>query len=438
MKKWLLAALFGCNLAQADMLDALKAYENENYTQAQQQFSELLPLGNEIAAFNLGAMAYLAEGQEQDVSEAIAYFMLAAELKHPHANVTLDNVVSTATEQQLEQANQRFAQLKRSVVIGTTDLDKPEDLSVPQPIRRVQPEYPISAARNNQYGYVKLRFLVDEEGEVTAIDTIDAYPQHVFERASIRAIKKWRYEPSGQKHLMTMRLNYYLNGGVKVSAVEATVAEHNLWDHAVAGSPQHQLALGMLLSLIEVQSSNGFWYNPDLPLATKPDFSIYKERPQLRPEFDGFWGYAVVRVAGDGTITEQLKAEFETRSDVTNLVGLKLKGDVEADVYRLQRRSGISQRWVSVRPSIEVSRVMSGLFWWEQAAKNGNKDAQRIMAAYDKQWETFLLSLNDAEVMAWTGSRLILEGQREQGIKLLEQAIAQNYKPATELKKQLM
>ena len=74
----------------------------------------------------------------------------------------------------------------------------------------------------------------------------------------------------------------------------------------------------------------------------------------------------------------------------------------------------------------------------EQAAKNGNPDAQRVMAAYDPQWESYLLSLHDAEVMAWTGTRMILDGQREQGMALLEQAIAKNYTPAKEIKQQFM
>ena len=438
MKKWFIAALFGCSVAQADMLDALKAYENENFTEAKQQFEELLPLGNELAAFNLGAMAYQGDGQTANLSEAIAYFMLAAELKHPQAKKTLENLVEHVDEAQLEQANQRYEQLQRSVVILETDLQRAEGVSLPQPIKRVNPDYPMNAARNGQFGYVNLRFLVDEEGKVTAVDTIDAYPQNVFEKASLKAVKRWRYEASGQKHLFNVRLDYSLAGGVKISAVEDTVAEHNLWAYAVAGSPQHQLALGMLLSLIEIQSGNGFWYNPELPLATTADFSIYKNRAALRTDFNGFWGYAVVRVAEDGTITEQIKTNFEPRSEVTNLVGLKLNGKVEAEVYRLHRRSDISSRGVSVIPSVEVSRTMSGKFWWEQAAKNGNKDAQRIMAAYDNNWEQYLLSQNDAEVMAWTGTKLILDGQREQGIKLLEQAIAKNYKPASEMKKQFM
>lgn len=438
MKKWFIAALFTGSFAHADMLDALKAYENKDFAQAQQQFSALIPLGNEMAAFNLGAMAYQGEGQTPNVSEALAYFMLAADLNHNQANDLLQKLLQNATEQQVEQAHQQFEQLKKGVVIVATDLDKPRNDSLPQPVRRVHPDYPTEAAIRGQYGYVKLRFLVDEQGQVTAVNTIDAYPQKVFEKASIRAVKRWRYQPSAEKHLMTVRLDYSLDGGVKISAVEQTVAEHNLWTYAAAGSPQHQLALGMLLSLIDIQSGNEFWYNPELPLAASPDFSIFEKRARLKAGFDGFWGYAVVRVDQDGTITEQLETKFEARNEVSNLVGLKLKGKVETDIYRLYRRSDLANRSVDVIPAIEVSQTMSGLYWWEQSAKNGNIHAQRIMAAYDRQWENYMLAQNDAEVLAWAGTRLILEGQRERGMHMLERAIAMNYELATEMKKQFM
>ncbi|MDP5144730.1 TonB family protein [Rheinheimera baltica] len=438
MKKWIWLALLSCGAVQADMLDALKAYEQKNYIDAQQQFAELLPLGNELAAFNLGVMAYQAEGQPQDLTKALTYFMLAADLRHEQAKNLLARLAAQASEQQLELANQEFERLKQRVAIVATDLTKSRNANAPEPIRRVHPDYPIEAARQGQFGYVALRFLVDEQGEVTAVDTMDAYPKKVFEKSSIQALKRWRFEPSGQKHLMNVRLNYSFDGGVKLSAVENMMEQHKLWEYAALGAPEYQLALGTLLSLIEIQSPNSFWYDPDMPLAATPDFSIYTKHAVLRPDFDGFWGRAIVRVAEDGTITEQIKADFEPGSELTSLVGLKLKGKVETDVYRVARSSTDGARRVYVTPSIQTSRAMSGMFWWEQAAKNGNLDAQRVMAAYDAQWENYLLSQQDAEVMAWTGTRLIINGQREQGMALLEQAIAKNYQPAKEMKKQFM
>lgn len=436
MKKWIWLVLFGCATVRADMLDALRAYDQQSYTEARQQFEALLPLGNELATFNLGAMAYQGEGQDKDLVKAIAHFMLAVELQHPQAQELLRKLVATASEQQLELATQQYEFLKQKLVITEPSENADNDIERPEPVKRVTPEYPKGALANGIFGYVKVRLLVNEQGEVTAVDTLDAYPEHTFEQATVRAVKRWRYEPSDKKHLLHVRLDYALHGGVQVSAVERVMEKHKLWQYAVAGAPQYQFALGTLLSLIDVQSANSFWYDPELPLAAQPDFSIYKDRASLKVDFNGFWGSAVVRVAKDGTITEQISAQLEEKSEITDLTGFKLRGKVETEVYRIARVSvdGVSK--VVAMPSIRTSRSMSGIFWWEQAAKNGNLDAQRVMAAYDPQWENYLLGQQDAEVMAWAGTRLMLEGQHEQGMQFLEQAIAKHYEPAEMLKKQ--
>lgn len=439
MKKWICLVLLGCASVQADMLDALKAYEQKDYTVAAQQFAELLPLGNEMAAFNLGAMAYQGEGQQQDLPAALAYFMFAAHFNHAQAASLLTKVKADASPQQLAQAEATFKQLQQAVLVKDVALELEFAQEKPNPIRRVAPEYPKEAARAGLFGYVKLRFLVDEAGKVAAIDTLDAYPEKVFNKSAIRAVKRWQYQATGSKHLMDVRLDYSLNNGdIKVSMLEKITQENKLWHYAVAGVPQYQFVLGTFLSLLEVQSHNGFWYDPDLPLSAVPDFTIYKNRPHLTADLEGFWGYAVVRVDKDGIITEQLRTSFEPKNQLASLIGQKLEGQVEAEVYRIYKHSTISRSKLSIVPSIPTSRSMSGQFWWEQAAKNGNLDAQRVMAAYDRQWEQYLLSQKDAEVMAWAGTRLMLEGQREQGLALLEQAIAKNYAPAKEMKQQFM
>ena len=439
MKKWICLLLLSCTSVQADMLDALKAYEQKDYTAAAQQFAELLPLGNEMAAFNLGAMAYQGEGQEQDLPAALAYFMFAADLKHAQAAALVTKIKAVSSPQQLTQAEARFNKLQQAVLVKEVSLEAAVAREKPTPIRRVEPKYPVAAARQGVFGYVKLRFLVDEAGKVAAIDTLDAYPEKVFNKSAIKAVRRWQYQATGSKHLMDVRLDYSLDDGdTRVSVLEKIAHDNKLWQYAVAGVPQHQFVLGTLLSLMEVQSHNGFWYDPDLPLSPIPDFTIYKNRPHLTADLEGFWGYAVVRVNKDGTITEQLRTEFEPQNQLTSLIGLKLEGQVEAEVYRLYRQSSSRRKNLSIVPSIPTSRSMSGHFWWEQAAKNGNLDAQRVMAAYDRQWEQYLLNQQDAEVMAWAGTRLMLEGQREQGIALLEQAIAKNYAPAKEMKQQFM
>lgn len=63
------------------------------------------------------------------------------------------------------------------------------------PIVRIEPKYPISAARDGKEGWVKLSFTIDEVGNTADIRVIDSDPPRVFDREAIRALRKWRYKP---------------------------------------------------------------------------------------------------------------------------------------------------------------------------------------------------------------------------------------------------
>ncbi len=84
------------------------------------------------------------------------------------------------------------------------------------PIFRVQPEYPQAALRRGIEGYVDLLFDVTASGKTTNIRIIDASPPGVFERAAMKALKKWKYKPPIENDIpyaqpnMTTRISFAL------------------------------------------------------------------------------------------------------------------------------------------------------------------------------------------------------------------------------------
>ncbi|MEM8799286.1 MAG: energy transducer TonB [Pseudomonadota bacterium] len=65
------------------------------------------------------------------------------------------------------------------------------------PIVRVEPVYPTRAASRGLEGFVMMEFTVLASGAVDpeSIEVIESEPSSVFNRAAIRAVRKWKYKP---------------------------------------------------------------------------------------------------------------------------------------------------------------------------------------------------------------------------------------------------
>ncbi|WP_394132849.1 energy transducer TonB [Shewanella maritima] len=87
------------------------------------------------------------------------------------------------------------------------------------PIVRIEPQYPIAAARDGKEGWVQLSFTINEVGGVEDVKVIKAEPKRLFNREAIRALKKWKYKPKIvdgkplQQPGMTVQLDFTLDKG---------------------------------------------------------------------------------------------------------------------------------------------------------------------------------------------------------------------------------
>lgn len=86
------------------------------------------------------------------------------------------------------------------------------------PIVRIEPKYPMAAARDGKEGYVILSFTINEVGGVEDVKVIEAEPKRVFDKEARRALKKWKYKPKVEdgKALrrpgLTVRLDFKMGG----------------------------------------------------------------------------------------------------------------------------------------------------------------------------------------------------------------------------------
>lgn len=63
------------------------------------------------------------------------------------------------------------------------------------PLVRVPPEYPMRAARRGTEGWVEVQFTISKSGAVKDPQILAYQPNSVFNRAALRAIRQWKYNP---------------------------------------------------------------------------------------------------------------------------------------------------------------------------------------------------------------------------------------------------
>ena len=87
------------------------------------------------------------------------------------------------------------------------------------PIVRIEPKYPIQAARDGKEGWVTLSFTINEIGGVEDVDVIEAEPKRIFNKEAKRALRKWKYKPkvvdgkAMRQPGLTVRLDFKMDGG---------------------------------------------------------------------------------------------------------------------------------------------------------------------------------------------------------------------------------
>ncbi|MDP2561142.1 TonB family protein [Psychrobium sp. 1_MG-2023] len=63
-----------------------------------------------------------------------------------------------------------------------------------QPTVRIEPRYPVQAARDGIEGSVVLKFDITQSGDVKNIIVVKSVPENVFDKEARRALKKWKYK----------------------------------------------------------------------------------------------------------------------------------------------------------------------------------------------------------------------------------------------------
>lgn len=132
---------------------------------------------------------------------------------------------------QLKLAEDRGPNLGPAVAIAAPEVDHtvklttgPSLVAAPSdgeelPLVRVEPIYPQLAAQRGLEGWVQVAFTIGDTGQVVNPMVVASAPPGIFDRAALRAVRKWKYRPKivdGQAVAtpeIQVRLTFELNAG---------------------------------------------------------------------------------------------------------------------------------------------------------------------------------------------------------------------------------
>ncbi|WP_350431845.1 M56 family metallopeptidase [Shewanella sp. H8] len=84
--------------------------------------------------------------------------------------------------------------------------------SMAMPVIRIEPSYPINAAKEGLNGYVQMSFDISSNGSVGNVRVTKSSPKQVFDASAVEALEQWKYQPSatGFKDLQ-VQLDYVIH-----------------------------------------------------------------------------------------------------------------------------------------------------------------------------------------------------------------------------------
>lgn len=448
LKQLLLSsALLSSFFVSADLYLAKRYYHQENYQQAKAEFERLLPLGNDMAAFNLAVMAMKGQGMQQDLSLAYLYFLAAAELGHPDAATGLQTLDTHLTTEQKQLAQQQLLLQKSQWVPSYATMlaqrKSPSSLynkgTLPEVIERVEPKYPVRAARKGTQGFAAVLFLVDEQGQVIYAKTQHSFPSGVFDEVSENALRQWRYQPSSSKSIRRITLDFSLAVGGQEQWRKKLLHALTMdsWPAAKAGVASSQYSNAILLNYLNQDATAGL---TDLSLSTEelPQLSDFKSEKAKAVKMPAFTGSAMLRVGSDKKLKQLTVVSGEipfAQGDTLSFINKA--GDYKIAPWDLNYNTGKAPLYAKDKMYLKRIHLRpkewTDEYWLDQAARNGLLEAQRARAQFDQGWAHYLQRQNDPVALGWQAIELLAANKTDEARAVFSQAKAAGFEATAEL-----
>ncbi|TBR40338.1 MULTISPECIES: energy transducer TonB [Dyella] len=202
--------------------NAEQAINQRDFNDAQRQIDLLAKADPSNYTLNilrskLDAQRKLLDREQQLAADKEKQQQLAAQKaaadKAEAERAASEQAKSQASEQQQRTAQSRLAQQQAAAEAAARQLQANASQSAAPAgesaggaagshaavlVKNAPPRYPTAAMRANQEGWVELSFTITASGDVSDVKVLDAQPRHVFDRAAVDAVSRWKYQPATQ------------------------------------------------------------------------------------------------------------------------------------------------------------------------------------------------------------------------------------------------
>ena len=157
-----------------------------------------------ILRSKLDAQRKLANQQQQQAQDQQKATQLAAQ----RAAAEKENAAKAAAAQQAQLAAEQQARARQPVASQPRQAAAPTQAAATTAaaaasetidavlLKSANPNYPTAALRAGQSGWVMVGFTVAPDGRTTDIRVVEAQPRHVFDRAAVDAVSRYRFKPA--------------------------------------------------------------------------------------------------------------------------------------------------------------------------------------------------------------------------------------------------
>lgn len=450
---WLLLASFA-PVVFADFFEGALAYHQKDFKKAQQEFAELLPLGNGAAVFNLAIMAYQGQGEPADPIKTAALLILAAELGEKKAEPTAKKLMASLDAAQQRVVKQLLMQYQSQVIISPEQrgwlsmISDPKVDKVPKWLEIVRPVFSQKASLNGLVGSVDMLVLLEKDGTVLFIDSNESLGRDLFTKSTKSAVQKWQFEPLAHRFIYRLEYHFFYDASLsemryaRLASMKA-LQQPDLLQMVQQDSAAHQFAFGKILQRLEYSTEVAF--HPDEKLVASqpiPDRMLYQSSKEPR---------TIDPMIKDGAVIIRVNALNRIETVLTDTGITVLKNN---DFNLLKDRAmpeAIAEGWYYLNHGVQDDGVEENYLWDLQrvppehysgywislAARNGDLTAQRELAFRRSDWRKYLQQKNDPKALLWAGMFELQNGNDQQAKTLLLNAKAAGESQVDELLKVL-